>query len=273
MRLPFPFPLILAATLASAGCRAIDPDPVLLSLGDQTLRRSEFERYVKRVETRGGPIHPDVRKALLQPFLEERVLVLEARERGLLPSGAGPEDEHRAVGDLLAREAPPAPVTDEEVEAYYQSHLAAFSRKETVSLSQILLPTAAEATEVRKRLLKTPAAFEVLAREVSRGPEATEGGHMGVFSRGELPVELEPAAFSLPPQALSDVIETPLGFHILRIESRTPARDEGLEEAQVRIRSEIGREKSAEAVRRYVQTLMTRAKVRINAESPPSPAP
>jgi peptidyl-prolyl cis-trans isomerase C len=265
MRLSLPLHAIVAGALMAAGCHTGDTDPVLLELGDQRLRRSEFDRYVQRIETRGGPVAPEVRKALLLPYLEERVLVLEARERGLLPSGAAPEEEQRAVAGLLAREAPPPPVTDQEVAAYFQAHLDSFKRSETITVSQILVPTAQEAAELKKRLQKTPAAFETLAREVSRGPESVEGGHMGTFSRGELPVELETAAFALAPQSLSDVIATPLGFHILRIDSRSAAREEGLDEAQVQIRSTLSREKSADAVRRYVQGLMTRAKVRIDA--------
>jgi len=270
MRVPFSFLLAFIGILAAQACQSVDPDPVLLQLGDQQLRKSEFDRHVHRIETRGGTLDPSVRQALLLPFLEERVLVLEARQRGLIRSGASPEEEQRAVEDLLAREAPPAPVTDQEVAAYFQSHPSDFKRTETVTLSQILLPTLQEASDLRRRLQKTPAAFEALARELSKAPEAGEGGHMGTFSRGELPVELESAAFTLPPLALSDVIATPLGYHILRIESRTPAREQGLDEAQVRIRSELGREKSAEAVRRYVQGLMTRAKVRIDAQPAPS---
>jgi hypothetical protein len=271
MSVPPLLSVALAGALSVAACHSVDPDPVLLQLGDQNVRGSEFDRYVRRIETRGGALDPSVRHALLLPFLEERVLVLEARQRGLVRDGASPDEEQRAVGDLLAREAPPAPVTDQEVAAYFQSHPSEFKRTETVTLSQILLRTEQDASELRKRLQRTPASFEALARELSKAPEATEGGHMGTFSRGELPVELEAAAFALPPQALSDVISTPLGFHILRIESRSPAREEGLDEAQVRIRGELGREKSAEAVRRYVQSLMTRAKVRIDAKPDPTP--
>ena len=72
--------------LVTLACRAVpavvDGDPVLLTLGDQTVRRSDFERHVASVEARGGgTLDPEVRRAMLEPYLEERVLVLEARAR------------------------------------------------------------------------------------------------------------------------------------------------------------------------------------------------
>ena len=83
----------MAVLLAALACREVDrsPDAVILELGEQVVRRSEFERHVADIEARGRtPVTPEVRAALVEPFLDERVLVLEARARGLLAAGAGP---------------------------------------------------------------------------------------------------------------------------------------------------------------------------------------
>ena len=71
----------------------------------------------------------------------------------------------------------------------------------------------------------------MLAQTVSRGPEASAGGLMGTFARGQLPPELEAAAFALEAGATSDVVQTPLGYHVLRLDSRQPARPSSLEES------------------------------------------
>ena len=49
----------------------------------------------------------------------------------------------------------------------------------------------------------------------SDGPNAARGGELGWFQRGQLQPSLEAAAFSLPPGGVSEVIETPVGFHLL----------------------------------------------------------
>src|SRR2546425_11864404 len=68
-------------------------------------RRSDFDRHLAEVEARGGvPLSPEVRRGLLDAFLEERALVIEARGRGLLGEGAGREDEQKAVAALRSEE-------------------------------------------------------------------------------------------------------------------------------------------------------------------------
>jgi parvulin-like peptidyl-prolyl isomerase len=235
----------------------------VLALGTDVVHRSEFERHVAALEKSGGsPIQPAVRRALLQPFLEERVLVLEARRRGLLAAGASSEDERRGVQRLLASEAMRGiEVTEGEVERYFQAHPDEFRQPEAVTLRQIVVPTRNEARDVRRRVLKDKTSFDVIARSSSRSPEASTGGMMGVFARGQLPRELEEAAFALQAGETSDVVQTPLGFHVLRVEAREPERQLPIEECRARIRERLFRDKSDQSVRAFVQGLLAQAKV------------
>jgi parvulin-like peptidyl-prolyl isomerase len=252
------------ALIATGSCRDSRPaDPVILALGDEVVRRSDFEKHVAALEAAGeGVLAPDVKRALLDSYLEERVLVLEARSRGLLAASAGPEEERRGVQRLLAETAfADLQVSDDEVASYFGEHGDEFERPETVTVRQIMVPTLNEARDVRRRLQKEPRSFEVLARTLSRGPEAGQGGLMGVFARGQLPPELESASFALAPGGTSGIVETSLGFHVLRVEAREAARSLGLEEAQGRIREILLRRKSDRKVRQFVSDLMARAKV------------
>ncbi len=258
------------------GCRADRdrgaPDPVILELGEQSVRRSEFERHLQSVEARGGvPLAPEVRAALFEPFLEERLLVLEARARGLVEDGATPEAEQAAVGKLLADEVvSKVVVTPEEVTRHCQQHLTELDTPEMVVLRQIVVPTSNEARDIRRRLLREPRSFEGLARTQSRGPEASTGGLMGTFARGELPKELETAAFGLEPGAPSEIVVTPLGHHVLRVDERRPARSATPEECRTRVEPQLLRGKADGAVREFVRTVMARAKV--NHEAVKAPA-
>ena len=151
--------------------------------------------------------------------------------------------------------------TDDEVAAYFREHSAELRIPEKVWLRQILVPTENEARDVRRRLQKDPTSFEALARTRSRSPEASSGGAMGFFARGELPLELERVAFALDPGAGSDVARTSLGWHVLRVDRREPGRDPTLAECRERIRSDLRRRKSDAASRQFVRALMARAKV------------
>jgi peptidyl-prolyl cis-trans isomerase C len=261
----------LLALLLGLACRGPRrADPVILALGEQTVRKSDFDRHVATLESRGGvAVSPEVRRALFDTFLEERVQVLEARSRGLVDAQAGPEEEKRAVERLLT-DVSRVEVGADEVARYYEEHAEEFKKPETVTLRQILVPTSNEARDVRRRLLKEPKSFEVLARSLSRAPEAPTGGLMGTFARGQLPPELEAGAFALPAGGTSDIVETPFGFHVLRVEAREPERGTSLEEAQGAIRQLLARQKSDRKIREFVSDLLARAKVNHAAADSPS---
>jgi parvulin-like peptidyl-prolyl isomerase len=257
------------------GCRARGAaDPAILVLGGESVRRSEFLRHLAAIEARGEEaVNPAVRRALLDAFLEQRVLVLEARSRGLVAAGATPDDEELAVQRLLlgAEQALPAPA-QAEIEAYYRAHQSDFRTPELVTVRQILVHSENEARDIRRRLQKDPKNFEILARTLSRSPEAAQGGLLGTFARGELPVEIEQAAFALAPGPQTAIAVTPLGHHVLRVDARTPERVQTLEECAERIRSILARRRQDLASRQLVRELLARAKVNYEAAENPGPS-
>lgn len=261
--------VLAASALAAAACEA--KDPVILELDGEAVRRSAFEQHLSGV-TRGlGPVDPEARSGLLEAFLEERALVIEARRRGHLPAGAPAADEPRAVARLLAGAVPPVEVGEDEIAAFYRTHAAELAVPETVTLRQIVVATHNEARDVRRRLARDPKAFDAIARSQSKGEEAGAGGYMGPFGHGQLPPELEAAAFALPEGATSEPVETALGYHVLRVESRQQARSPTLEETRERIRARLAREKREEAERAFVAQVLARAKVNHEAALRPTP--
>ncbi len=197
--------------------------------------------------------------------------MIEARRRNYLPAGAAAADEPRAVARLLAEAVRPAEVSEDEIAAFYRAHGAELAVPETVTLRQIVVGTLNEARDVRRRLARDPKAFDAIARSQSKGQEAGAGGYMGPFERGQLPSELEAAAFALPEGATSEPVETALGYHVLRVESRQQARAPTLEETRERIRARLARGKRAEAERAFVAEVLARAKVNHEAALRPTP--
>jgi hypothetical protein len=256
--------VVLALAAAVLACpEARSTDPVILSLGDQTVRKSEFEAHLAQVSARGGtPLAPEVRQALLDPFLEERVLVLEARAEGLCRVGATPAQEQEAVQHVLQTKAlADLQVTPQEIASYYAENAAKLGKPETVTVRQIVVPTSNQARDLRRRLLKDPKQFEPLAQTQSRAPEASQGGLMGTFARGQLPAELEKAVFDLAPGMPSEVVVSPLGHHVLRVDARQEARQPTLEESREEIRKLLLQRKTESRIQEFVRGLLARAKV------------
>ena len=58
-------------------------------------------------------------------------------------------------------------------------------------------------------------AFESLAKQCSDCPSGRAGGDLGKFGRGQMVPEFEQVAFALPVGGVSEVVETPFGYHLI----------------------------------------------------------
>ncbi len=98
---------------------------------------------------------------------------------------------------------------------------------EKVQIAHILrIPEASAVTKAKYKAfaqtildsIKAGADFATMAKRYSEDPgSAKEGGDLGFVKRGVFYPEFESAAFALQPGQLSEVIETPVGFHIIQL--------------------------------------------------------
>ncbi len=121
-------------------------------------------------------------------------------------------------------------VTDSEVETYYYENEEEFpERPESVRLSHIyvsVLPDSAAfaqaraaAERIRERIVQGED-FSTLAEELSADPSGRRGGDLGYFERGELDPRFEEAVFSTETGELAPVVQTRLGFHVIKVTDR-----------------------------------------------------
>ncbi len=157
-------------------------------------------------------------------------------------------------------------VTDEEIKDYYDEHYKEYNEEKKVKASHILfkVPHDASPEEIEKvkakaqkvlNLAKSGEDFAELAKKYSEGPSAPNGGELGYFTKKDMVPEFANAAFKMKPGEISDLVRTPYGFHIIKVEDVKPAHHKTLEEVKDEIKNKLVSEKARdlafEAARKF----------------------
>jgi len=98
--------------------------------------------------------------------------------------------------------------------------------------------------------------FAALARSYSADGSAQQGGDLGFTARDGWVAPFSDAAFALAPGEISDIVETPFGLHVIKVEERRqPPFDSIVDDFRVRAVSQRGMEAESMYVSSLTDTL------------------
>ena len=155
--------------------------------------------------------------------------------------------------------------TDEELREYYEAHIEEFSQPKQVRARQILVDSAEKAQELRLEI-RRGADFAEVAKAHSLSPDAGNGGDLGYFAAGYMPVEFDQAVFMLRPGRVSKVVSSPYGYHLFLVEDIRQPRQVPFEEAQEEIRDRLRTDRMREVHDKWLHELRKKASVEFHAE-------
>lgn len=161
---------------------------------------------------------------------------------------------------------PQVEVEETSIADYYDLHTAdQFTQPEQVRAGHILVkvdPGADDAakTAARKKAegllakVRGKADFAEVATKNSDDPgSASKGGDLGLFPRGRMTPAFEDAAFALEPGKVSDIVETPFGFHIIKVEEHRPGGVQSLDEVREQIKDTLRSQEAIELARKQAE--------------------
>jgi peptidyl-prolyl cis-trans isomerase SurA len=165
-------------------------------------------------------------------------------------------------------------MTQGQEQAYYDEHKNEFAQPEQVRLSEILVPTPADAndTVVAQAQAKADSIaakvqagekFDELAKTYSGGPTASQGGDLGLFKRGALAKVLEDQTFVLPTGGVTAPIRTRQGFVILKVTDHQEAGVPPLKDIEPQIQEAMYYQAMQPALRAYLTKLREEAYIDI----------
>ena len=174
---------------------------------------------------------------------------------------------------LLQYKVKPRRVSDEEVQAAYaamnrNAEYEVRARDIFISAPDGATPAQQAAARAKAdaalRRIREGESFAKVARDVSDGPTAREGGDLGYFRRGQMLPVLEQAAFALKPGEVSGLIRVTGdrgGYHLVTVEDRRQLPTRPLAEVQEEIRNRLTAESVMKEREHYLSQLRKTAQV------------
>jgi len=257
---------------------------VILKIEDVPYSNADFESYVRSmIGDEIDSLTPVSLSRLLDNFIEEKLLLHAAQKMDLsltweekkqylaklrneswrdeVEEPLEEAETHHLFDRLLIEKYTYEKVkgfdaSEEEIKEYYDLHKRDFLKPERVEVSQILLKTEDRAIDVLEKLKGASAEdFQAIARDESKGVEASRGGKMGIFEMGQLPFEMEKVIFALKEGKLSQVVESSYGYHIFRFDKRHEAELVPFEEASTSIKVKLVDQRIKQFMSQHLQEL------------------
>ena len=162
-----------------------------------------------------------------------------------------------------------------DLDDFYKKNPDQFKQPERVRASHILLQVAADADAKKKADVKAKAEgilkkikaggdFAELAKKNSEDPgNAPAGGDLGYFTKGQMVGAFERVAFELKPGAVSELVETPFGFHIIKVVDKQDGKTLTLDEVRPQLEQFLKQRQREEKTLAFVKSLKTKGKVEI----------
>ncbi len=243
---------------------------------DQRLKTAEYMALTKLIERR-LQLQEAKAKRVEVSDLDVKQALEQMKRQGSPLDVTNPSDRQTVRDQLLLMRVVDLhirsniTVGDSELKRFYQEHRDRFAIPEEYQLSQILIqPRASDGlaealTKARRAMddLKRGEKFEDVAAQYSDGANALQGGRLGLVRQGELIPAIEQAVAHLVPGGISDIIESPEGIQIIRMDDRKPKQFRRYEDVRRDIQEQVHQQKSEDMYQSWLVDLKNKAYIEI----------
>lgn len=162
--------------------------------------------------------------------------------------------------------------TEEEMRAHFREHAVEYRHPDRAEAQHILVRPDRDSEVARKtarikiadlrKKIERGADFDEVAATHSQCPSGkNSGGSVGWFSRGMMVPEFDEVVFSMGVGELSDIIETPLGYHLIRRTGAEDGAQADYDDVRDKIRDFLRHAKRGAAVSAHVDELRAKATI------------
>ncbi len=259
---------------------------VIATYAGKQFTTEDFKREVERLppRSRAQLTTPERKRQFVDNYILNEILSEQGRTKGYDrdPDIVRQVDDlrQRLVVQRVMRDYQEAPVlSDEDIKKYYDQNQRLFSGAQ-IHAAHILVKDEGLAKQLKAQLDADPSKFEELAKANSADTAtAARGGDLGFFGQGRMVAEFERTAFALAnPGDISAIVQTPFGYHIIKLIEHKDGPNKPFEEMKERIRVALTNQRRQELVAQRFDKVKADAKVTVDeavlekAEVPAPPA-
>ncbi len=256
-------------------------DPVVLTVGDDKMTKSEFEWLIAGLpqQAQARAQGPGGKRQIAEQVVQLKAMAQEARKRGVDKTEQAKElikfQTDSVLANALYREISTGVKADDAAaQAYYDAHKADYDQ---VTASHILIrykgsavpmkaggkeltpeEALAKAQDIRKRLTAGEDFAKVASAESDDEMSAKIGGSLGEpFVHGRMVPAFEEVAFKQPVGELSEPVKTQFGYHIIKVTKHETASFDS-------VKTSIEQKLKPEMAQKAVEDIRKQAAVTLN---------
>ncbi len=202
-------------------------------------------------------------QSMLKGFSQERLQVIMEKQGQTYEEWKDSVRQNLLMEKLIASKITPmVEVPEALLKKYYDDHPDDYKKPAQARTYHILCSTFADAEKARGELV-TGTDFSDAARKYSKSPEASHGGDLGMVSQGQMPKELDDAIFKLKEKEVSRVVESPYGFHLLKVTEFAKPRQMSFAESKEQIYNHVFQEQLEKKFEEWIQETKKNAKIEV----------
>ena len=204
---------------------SLSDDSVLATVNGDPITEAFVTQLMEELQGQfEGVPESDQKAAALSSAIEIKMLSQRAKTEVFTDNSTYKQKlqlmEERLLHEMYISEKVSEAVTDDALQARYDTIVGDKSPETEVHARHILVGTREEAQAIIK-LLDEGGDFVELAKEKSIGPSSGNGGDLGYFTAGRMVPEFEVAAFELEAGTYTgSPVVTQFGFHVIKSEDK-----------------------------------------------------